>query len=235
MQPTSTRIITVILMAVLFQFTLPIQSSAQQDSLAFGDNKKIPDGLRGKIYFLQENTEKLPYFDSLKSVGQLYVKKLDIPERSWTSGFPGVPDRKEWFAIVYTGYFKVKKAGNYTFRLLSDDGSKLYIDGKLVINNDGLHSPSARLSDVDLNSSKHSIRVEYFQGPATEIALQLFVTMTNNAEEIFPGENIVLSSPVDSKSSWFKYALCFLGALLLIILFFWLRKKKKKEPSPKSA
>ncbi|HSU28023.1 MAG TPA: PA14 domain-containing protein [Chitinophagaceae bacterium] len=208
---------------------------AQNDSLAFGDKKKIPDGLKGKIYFLAENTEKLPYFDTLKSMGELYVKKLDIPERPWTTGFPGVSGRNEWFAIVYTGYFRVKKAGHFTFRLLSDDGAKLYIDGKLVINNDGIHGPGARLGDVDLNSSKHSIRVEYFQGPAVQIALQLFVTMGNEVEQIFPGDNFVLSSPADSKSSWLKYGLYIAILLILLLLFVWWKRRSKKHPTPKPA
>ena len=33
------------------------------------------------------------------------------------------------YALRFTGYIEIKKAGNYTFTLGSDDGSRLIIDG----------------------------------------------------------------------------------------------------------
>ncbi len=54
-------------------------------------------------------------------------------------GFPGIDNRFEWFAIDYTGNFWIARGGKYKFALNSDDGSKLYIDDTLVIDNDGQH------------------------------------------------------------------------------------------------
>ena len=45
----------------------------------------------------------------------------------------------EHFAIRFRGELAVDTPGTYTFWLLSDDGSKLYINDDLVINNDGIH------------------------------------------------------------------------------------------------
>ena len=150
---------------------------AANDSLAFGDSKWIGDGLKGKIYFLPEGTSSLPAFDSMQSMGTIYTRTLDIPNRSWTSGFPGIPDRFEWFGIEYKGIFRVKKAGHYSFRLVSDDGAKLFIDGQLVINNDGLHPVSAASGEFDLDNDEHAITVQYYQGPRFYIALQLFAKL----------------------------------------------------------
>jgi hypothetical protein len=58
--------------------------------------------------------------------------------RDFTEGFPGVTKRFEWFAIDYTGRIWIARPGVYQFELMSDDGSKLYIDD--VIDNDWLHS-----------------------------------------------------------------------------------------------
>ncbi|WP_240670586.1 family 16 glycoside hydrolase [Actinoplanes solisilvae] len=55
-------------------------------------------------------------------------------------------------------------AGNYTFRLTSDDGSKLYIDDKLVIDHDGLHGTDpAKDGEAELTAGVHALRVEYFE------------------------------------------------------------------------
>ena len=58
---------------------------------------------------------------------------------------------------------------------MRDDGSKLYIDGELVINNDGLHSVEQRTDNAKLKTVMHRIRVSYFQGPGDGVALILNV------------------------------------------------------------
>jgi len=149
---------------------------AQEESDAhFGTTVVISAGLRGDIYFIPENSQKLPKFEKLKPVGTIYTTQLNVPDHNFTLGFPGVTDRFEWFAIDYTGKFWIEKPGKYTFALLSDDGSKLYIDGHTVIDNDGVHAARAYASTAKLKEGPHTLRVSYFQGPRTEVALILVV------------------------------------------------------------
>ncbi|RMD69274.1 MAG: DUF1080 domain-containing protein, partial [Bacteroidetes bacterium] len=68
------------------------------------------------------------------------------------------------FAIVVEGYLRIPKDNNYVFRLVSDDGSRLYIDGKLVIDHDGLHGADPRDGEIALAEGVHPLKVEYFQG-----------------------------------------------------------------------
>ena len=98
---------------------------------------------------------------------------LNIQPQSFTAGFPGVTDRFEWFAIDYQGRIMLPQAGTYTFRLISDDGSKLFIDGELVIDNDGIHGPGNIDGEATLAAGIHDVRVQYFQGPREEVALVL--------------------------------------------------------------
>lgn len=142
--------------------------------------------LTGNVYFLPEDTSKLPDFSRLTPVGKVYASSLNIPERHFDQGFPGISDRFEWFALAYDGSFIVNKPGRYVFTIKSDDGSKLYIDGNLVINNDGVHPTSEHQVTVDLSSGTHTIRVEYFQGPRYYITLQLFVAPEG-------GEKVILN------------------------------------------
>lgn len=156
----------------------------------FGSMKQSSSyDLVGKIYFLPEGTEELPDFTKIKSIGTIYTKSLDIPERPFEEGFPGVTNRFEWFGICYTGKIFIQDPGEYTYSLLSDDGAKLFIDGNLLINNDGIHPPVEAEGTISLSKGVHTIRVEYFQGPRYEIALQLFITPPNGNKKIFSAED----------------------------------------------
>src|SRR5579883_1829045 len=118
----------------------PGQPTFSTTVATFGMTVVVPGGLTGKIYLLDEGTRSLPNFDKFRRepVGTIYTRQLWVPPREFSAGFPGITDRFEWFAIDYTGRFYISDPGVYRFSLESDDGSKLYIDRKLVINADGL-------------------------------------------------------------------------------------------------
>jgi outer membrane protein OmpA-like peptidoglycan-associated protein len=142
--------------------------------------------LKGTIYALDEDTAAIPAdLAKRKPLGVIYTEKLDVPSRDFTTGFPGVTDRFEWFGILYTGTFEISQPGIYGWKLISDDGSRLWIDGKEVVDNDGVHSFDTAEGEVSLSKGPHAMRIWYFQGPATEIGLQLFVRPPGGDEKIF--------------------------------------------------
>jgi len=79
-----------------------------------------------------------------------------------TGNLENIQHRPEVFAIQETGYVKIPKDGIYTFWTGSDDGSKLWIDGRLVVDNDGPHAYQEMQGQVALRASLHPIRVTYF-------------------------------------------------------------------------
>jgi hypothetical protein len=149
---------------------------------SFGSTSVTNSWLRGEIYFLEPQTLALPKFEKLKPVGTVYTNGLNIPPREFTKGFPGITDRFEWFAIDYKGKFYVAKGAKYQFVLVSDDGSKLYIDGHVVIDLDGHHPPLRKEGSVHLKPGMHDIRVSYFQGPRFSIALMFGVRRPGDHE-----------------------------------------------------
>jgi YVTN family beta-propeller protein len=75
----------------------------------------------------------------------------------------------ETFALVFTHTLSVTRAGDYDFYTTSDDGSRLYIDGLLVVDNDGLHGAVTVAATVALGVGAHSLRVEYFERSISQV------------------------------------------------------------------
>jgi PA14 domain len=151
----------------------------------FGVTVVDPFGLRGEIYLLPPGSDELPKFGKLKPIGAIYTSALNIPPRNFEEGFPGITDRFEWFAIDYTGYFYIENPGKYRFLLGSDDGSKLYVDNKTVIDNDGIHPIQYEQCNINLKGGIHRIRISYFQGPRAQLALILGVARPGEEWRVF--------------------------------------------------
>ena len=66
------------------------------------------------------------------------------------------------FSAIWNGYIDIHTPGKYTFKLTSDDGSWLYIDDILVIDNGGNHATKSVAGTVTLEPSKHKIMIKYF-------------------------------------------------------------------------
>ncbi len=74
-----------------------------------------------------------------------------------------VEHREEHFGLVLEGYVALPATDTYTFFTRSDDGSRLYIDGALVVDNDGRHGAFFAYGTTILERGKHRLRIEYFE------------------------------------------------------------------------
>lgn len=115
--------------------------------------KNIKSG--GVRFSYYEGTWKaLPDFRKLNAI------KKGIADSSFNLG--KLPAKKN-FGCVFEGYIKIDKEGYYMFALSSSDGSKLYINGREIINNDGLHGSDWYKSYlVPLQKGFYPVRLEYF-------------------------------------------------------------------------
>ncbi|MFC5002817.1 discoidin domain-containing protein [Dactylosporangium cerinum] len=122
---------------------------------------------------------------TLKPAQTPNVDKL-MPTIDWTTSAQfGLEDN---FLTQAIGNVNIATAGSYTFRLISDDGSRLVVDDNVVINNDGLHGATAKDGAVQLTTGYHSLLVEFFEaGGGQQLTLQWqtpgsssFVTVPNS-------------------------------------------------------
>jgi PA14 domain len=147
------------------------------DIRAFGSATPGENTFCGDVYELPVNTSSLSSFQELDPVASLYTNTLDVPNEDITrmGGIPGVTHSSVWFGIDYYGKFYVTNPGEYLFELQSDDGSRLEIDNRLLIDLDGVHQVDKQTAKVTLSAGWHSIHVPYFQGPPTALALVLSI------------------------------------------------------------
>ena len=84
--------------------------------------------------------------------GVLPVIRLEVPKGK----------SRDAFALRFTGAIRIDRTGRYTFYTNSDDGSRLYIGNKLVVNNDGLHGMREKRGSIKLPAGSHPLVVTYF-------------------------------------------------------------------------
>ena len=156
------------------------------------DEKSKDDGLVCKVYDLSATKpNSLPNFSTLTPVGTFTTSKLNVPAQTWANSFPLFPtslkNMKEWYGIVCKGVYESEKAEAVKLYLGSDDGAKLYIDNQVVIDNDGLHSPATKTATFNMLKKDYDVKIEYFQGPQTQIQLELQIESSSMAKKYMEG------------------------------------------------
>jgi hypothetical protein len=122
----------------------------------------------------KDGTGKYNLTDASKGFLGSYAMKMDYdkpvfwrtdPEIKfdWNGGQPDPRLSNENFCIMWTGFLQVPAAGDYTFYLTSDDGSKLMVDGKQLIDNWGHHGATEVPGDIKLSKGEHELQVQFFQ------------------------------------------------------------------------
>lgn len=110
-------------------------------------------------YYEQSNMTAVPNFSSMTPLKTGRVTDISL----------GMQMNPNNFAVKFEGYINIVTGGLYTFYLQSDDGSLLYIDNNLVVNNDGLHGNANEISgQVSLTPGLHAISVGFFEAGGSE-------------------------------------------------------------------
>ncbi|MEZ4953244.1 MAG: metallophosphoesterase [Saprospiraceae bacterium] len=118
---------------------------------------KTESGLQFSYY--EGSWKNLPDFKKLTPVKTGVANKVNLEK---------IGHRDNQFAVVLEGFVDLPKTGTYQFFTRSDDGSKLYIDGELVVDNDGDHGAFWEYGTTILEKGKHRLRVEYFDASGYE-------------------------------------------------------------------
>jgi hypothetical protein len=111
--------------------------------------------------------------------------------------------------LVLTGPLNVLVSGQYAFNLWSDDGSQLFIDNKLVVNNDFDHGFIQAYGFDTLSAGLHSIQVLQFEDSGVS-GLRVTAGLTTTDLRSPLGEGTLITS-VPEPSTWAMMLLGFAG------------------------
>jgi hexosaminidase len=174
------------------------------DNVVLRAREFLPTGYSSKVYegkFIRqkplpatemENSKKgiryqfFVFEQPIDTVGTL--EELQ-PETGGTMTHITFPDKEypEYFGLIFNGSVKISKEGVYTFRVTSNDGSRLYLDNRLIVNNDGWHGARERYGQIALQAGLHPLQVYYFQAGGGK-ALQIFIEGPGLPKQELPGE-----------------------------------------------
>jgi hypothetical protein len=143
-------------MAAVLLAGVPAFGSIRQETGA-----EVRPGLVAEFFRLGREVQDFP---TLAPDHKPAVRRVDRQiNYAGTSGKFADTDLEDYFYVRWTGLLRVPKDGRYTFYLESDDGSRLWIDGRPVVENGGLHPMEEKSGEMTLKAGEYEIKVEFFE------------------------------------------------------------------------
>ena len=127
----------------------------------------LQPGLMAEYFQLSETPED---FHPATDLQQPSIRRVDPQVNFTPSTWPfGQTELQNDFYARWTGKLRIAKPGKYTFFLNSDDGSRLFLDGRQVVDNGGVIQSVLPLplleksAEIELNPGDHDLKIEFFQ------------------------------------------------------------------------
>jgi len=136
-----------------------------QGSMIDGDTNPIDPRFLFTDKDEKENGFKGEYFTNMNLEGE--PARLNVDKSisfMWNDKGPFENFQKDNFSVRWIGYLKPDKSDKYTFDISSDDGVRLYIDDKLIINDWNDHAVLTNSYTMELNAGQlYKIKLEYYE------------------------------------------------------------------------
>lgn len=116
------------------------------------DGKKV-EGLKGD------------YFDNITLTGTPKVERIDKKVSfGWTLFSPHEDLPYDWFSVRWTGKIKATKTGTFNVGIEGNDGYRMYLDGKLLIDNWQKQSYNTILKEFPFEKGKeYDVKIEFYE------------------------------------------------------------------------
>ena len=114
---------------------------------------KVPEKSGIAYRYFEGDFNEVPDFEKLTPKASGAATEISV----------GPKQRGDKFGLQFEGSLQIDQSGEYKFELGSDDGSKLYIDGKLAVDHGGVHGFNIKSEMINLEKGLHGIRIDFFE------------------------------------------------------------------------
>jgi chitodextrinase len=157
---------------------------------AAGNKSDFSSSLGVKIKQTIEETDgtglKGEYYDN-KDLTKLKIARVDASINfDWDKGSPHWSIAADTFSVRWTGQIVPRYSEEYTFHTKTDDGVRLWVDGRLIINKWNDQSSAEHSAKIWLEAGKrHNIKMEYYDSSNHAVA-KLYWSSSSQQKEIVP-------------------------------------------------
>ncbi|NQT25282.1 chitobiase/beta-hexosaminidase C-terminal domain-containing protein [candidate division KSB1 bacterium] len=130
-----------------------------ETTAAFG-NILDPEKHGAEINYYEGDWPELPDFLSLTPIRTESTVRLDLN---------ATEHAENTFGYLIQGRLDIPTAGSYTFYTTSDDGSRMFVNGQKVVENDGLHAAETQRGSIDLEAGSVDFEVIFFERGGGEV------------------------------------------------------------------
>lgn len=118
---------------------LAVKSSGEQQGIRYS--------------YLKGNWDDMPSFNIIEPVKTGVTSTISLELKT----------DEDHFAFAFSGYIEIPQDDVYTFYTESDDGSQLFINDQLVVDNSGVHGMEQAEGTIALGKGLHKIVVTFFE------------------------------------------------------------------------
>ncbi|HYE22594.1 MAG TPA: glycoside hydrolase family 6 protein [Verrucomicrobiae bacterium] len=143
---------------------------------------------------LSVNGLNAEYYPNMEFRGQVYKRTDKNVDFNWSQGSPRAGIAPDTFSVRWTGQILPETSANYTFYTITDDGVRLNVNGKQIIDNWSDHSLMEDSGSVYLEGGKkYNLKLEFYEryGDATS---KLYWSSPSMGKQVVPEEVLFTST-----------------------------------------
>ncbi|MDT3427149.1 mannan endo-1,4-beta-mannosidase [Paenibacillus forsythiae] len=149
--------------------------------------------LTSKLAAAAGNGLRGEYFDNKELEGEPVISRTDANLNfTWRDTPPDTGIGNNYYSVRWQGRIQAPVTGTYTIKTVSDDGVRVWIDGKLIIDSWVPQNDVAREGSIRLKkNTRYKIKVEYFENRG-KADMKLLWTRPDRQEEVIPSDALLL-------------------------------------------